>query len=58
MQQTNLQAIHFFQETHSCPVFCAWVAAQDIDFRKNVDPLCAGLACDGTHVGVALTNLK
>ena len=38
-----------------------WLAAFQIDFRKHVDPWCGYspevLACDGTHMGVAVKNL-
>lgn len=41
--------------------FFSWAAAMDIDFRQDVDPWCGHnptvLACDATHVGVAIRNL-
>lgn len=40
----------------------SWIAQMKIDFRQHIDPWCKYkpniLACDGTHVGVALKNLK
>ena len=42
--------------------FFGWIAAFKIDFRKEVDPWCQHnpklLACDGTHIGVAVRNLN
>ena len=39
-----------------------WLAAFKIDFRKEVDPWYSYnpeiLACDGTHIGVSLRNMK
>ena len=41
--------------------FFRWLSAFKIDFRKHVDPWCEYtpevLACDGTHIGVAVKNL-
>ena len=40
----------------------AWMGSMKIDFRKEIDPFCKYnpkiLACDGTHVGISLKNLK
>ena len=56
----------FFQETSLVPIllsdgFFRWLAAFQIDFRKHFDPWCEYspevLACDGTHIGVAVKNL-
>ena len=42
--------------------FFGWIAAFKIDFRQEVDPWCKHdpkvLACDGTHIGVAVRNLN
>ena len=42
--------------------FFGWLAAFKIDFRKEVDPHCGysprALACDGTHIGVSVRNMK
>ena len=42
--------------------FFGWLAAFKIDFRKEIDPWCSYnpeiLACDGTHIGVSLRNMK
>ena len=41
--------------------FFGWLGSMKIDFRKSVDPWCGYspkfLACDGTHVGVAIKNI-
>ena len=40
----------------------SWMSQMKIDFRKQIDPWCKYepkmLACDGTHVGVALKNMN
>ena len=40
----------------------AWMGSMKIDFRKEVDPWCkyepTVLACDGTHIGVSIKNMK
>ena len=42
--------------------FFSWIAACKIDFQKEVDPWCEYkpriLACDGTHIGVSVRNMK
>ena len=42
--------------------FFAWLAAFEIDFRKEIDPKCGYnptiLACDGTHIGVSSKNMN
>ena len=42
--------------------FFGWLAAFKIDFRKEIDPHCGykpkALACDGTHIGVSVKNMK
>ena len=42
--------------------FFSWIAQMKIDFRKHVYPWCKfkpeKLACDGTHIGVSLKQLK
>jgi hypothetical protein len=45
--------------TFICLIF-GWMSAFQIDFRKGVDPWCGYspkyLACDGTHIGVAVRH--
>ena len=42
--------------------FFSWIAAFKLDFRKEIDPWCQYrpqmLACDGTHIGVSVRNMK
>ena len=42
--------------------FFGWLSAFRINFRKEIDPYCGHdpkiLACDGTHIGVALRHLR
>lgn len=42
--------------------YFSWASKMKIDFRKDVDPVCQHspkmLACDGTHVGISLRNMK
>lgn len=61
--KSNNQESHpFLSRSTFLSWWFAWLAAHNIDFRKDVDPLCGDsrnvLACDGTHVGVSLTNLN
>ena len=41
--------------------FFAWLSHFNIDFKAHVDPWCKDepqhLACDGTHVGIALSRV-
>ena len=42
--------------------FFCWIPASKIYFRKERDPLCGSkppiLACDGTHIGASIRNMK
>ena len=58
----NLSSRGFLSPNTFISWFFGWLSAFKIDFRKEVDPWCKYkpkiLACDGTHIGVSLRNLK
>ena len=41
---------------------CCWISAFKINFRKEHKPWCGStppiLACDGTHIGISIRNMK
>lgn len=53
---------HFMSPNTFISWLFAWLSAFKIDFRKEIDPWCKHnpklLACDGTHIGVAVRNMK
>ena len=61
-QTTNIYSGPFMSDNTFISWFFAWLAAFKIDFRKEVDPWCQYkppiLACDGTHIGVSVRNMK
>ena len=58
----NVSSRSFMSPNTFISWYFAWLSAQKIDFRKHVDPWCKYnpkiLACDGTHIGVSLKNLR
>ena len=58
----NLSSRGFISPNTFISWFFGWLSAFRIDFRKEVDPWCKYkpkiLACDGTHIGVSLRNLR
>ena len=61
-QTNNLMAAPFMSPNTFISWFFSWISAFQIDFRKEVDPWCGHspktLACDGTHIGVAVQHMK
>ena len=60
-RSNNVLARDFISPNTFIRWFFGWLSAFQIDFRKHVDPWCEYspevLACDGTHIGVAVKNL-
>ena len=61
--QTTHQEAHTFMSPNTfISWFFGWLAAHQIDFRKEVDPWCMYnpqmLASDATHIGVAVQKMK
>ena len=60
--QTTFIQVHSCLGTHLFLLLFSWIATSKIDFRKEVDPCCEYklplLACDGTHIGVSVRNVK
>ena len=58
----NVLSGHFMSPNTFISWFFGWLAAFKTDFRKEIDPWCSHnpeiLACDGTHIGVSLRNMK
>lgn len=56
-QTNNILAAKFMSSNTFIKWFYSWLAAFQIDFRKEVDPWCGYnpkvIACDGTHIGVS-----
>ena len=61
-QTTNPLAASFISVNTFVKWIFAWMGSMQIDFRKQVDPWCKydpeKLACDGTHIGVSVKNIK
>ena len=61
-QTTNVLTAPFKSVNTFVKWILAWMGSMKIDFRKEVDPWCKYqpkvLACDGTHVGVSIKNMK
>lgn len=61
-QTNNIMSGPFMSTPTFVSWFFGWLAAFKIDFRKEVDPWCSHnpkiLACDGTHIGVSLRNMR
>ena len=61
-QTTNILAGPFMSPNTFIKWFFSWIAAFKLDFRKEIDPWCQYrpkmLACDGTHIGVSVRNMK
>ena len=61
-QTTNIHSGPFMSGNTFISWFFSWIAAFKIDFQKEVDPWCEYkpkiLACDGTHIGVSVQNMK
>ena len=59
---TNICSRNFISPNVFISWFFGWLAAFKIDFRAQVDPWCKYnpkiLACDGTHIGVSLRNMR
>ena len=59
---TNSKSALFLSNKTFIDLFFAWIVSFKIDFRKEIDPWCQYnpkiLACDGTKVGVAVTQQK
>ena len=59
---TNISSRRFMSPSTMISWYFAWTSAFKIDFRKEVDPWCKHnpkvLACDGTHIGVSLRNMR
>ena len=59
---SNTLAGHFMSPNTFICWFFGWLSAFKIDFRKEIDPWCEHdpeiLACDGTHIGVSLRQMK
>ena len=61
-QTTNIHSGPFMSGNTFISWFFSWIAAFKIDFQKEVDSWCEYkpkiLACDGTHIGVSVRNMK
>ena len=61
-QTTNILARPFMSPNTFIKWFFSWIAAFKLDFQKEIDPWCQYtpkvLACDGTHIGVSVRNMK
>ena len=61
-ETTNSGSEPFMSRKTFISWFFGWLSAFRIDFRKEIDPYCGHdpkiLACDGTHIGVALRHLR
>ena len=61
-QTTNIMAGPFMSPNNFISWFFCWISAFQIDFRKERDPWCGSkppiLACDGTHIGISIRNMK
>ena len=61
-QTINVLAAQFMCANTFVKWVFGWMGSMRIDFRKEVDPWCKYqpkvLACDGTHVGVSLRNMR
>ena len=61
-QTTNIHSGPFMSGNTFISWFFSWIAAFKIDFQKEVHPRCEYkpriLACDGTHIGVSVRNMK
>ena len=59
---TNVLAAPFMSSNTFVIWVFAWVESMKIDFREQIDPWCKYepklLACDGTHIGVSMKNMK
>ena len=59
---TNILSVPFMSLDTFVKWVFAWMGSMKIDFRKEINPFCKYnpkiLACDGTHVGISLKNLK
>ena len=61
-QTTNIMAGPFMSPNNFISWFFCWISAFQINFRKERNPWCGSkppiLACDGTHIGVSIRNMK
>ena len=62
-QTNNLKSAPFMSPNTFTSWFFGWLSNHQIDFRKKgIDPWCKYepelLACDGTHIGVAVRHMK
>lgn len=61
-QTNNIFAAPFMSRKTFVNWLFGWLSAFEIDFRQTVDPWCKYspkmLACDGTHIGISLKNLR